>query len=67
MERRTKLIADIGSNWKGIEQAELAVQHAAQCGFDVVKFQSFKKQDLYGIQDSSESQFLDIDYLETIA
>ena len=46
-EYRTKLIADIGSNWQP-ETVCSAVHWAADLGFDVVKFQHFTKADLYG-------------------
>lgn len=42
-----KIIADIGSNYNGdIELAKELIKKAKECGADIVKFQSFKAEDL---------------------
>lgn len=43
----TYIIAEVGSNWSGFEDAIVSVGHAAACGADAVKFQYFKGSDLY--------------------
>ena len=47
-EYRTKLIADIGSNWSTDDEAKAAVIEARNVGFDIVKFQFFDSEGLYG-------------------
>jgi len=43
-----KFIADIGSNFRTLEQAKESIYQAKKAGADVVKFQLFSEYDLYG-------------------
>lgn len=48
------LIAEVGSNWKTLEDAKESVVKASQSGADAVKFQAYTYKDLYGIESDTE-------------
>lgn len=49
-----EVIAEIGSNWKTARDCLRSVEIAKDCGADVVKFQYYTNEDLYGIPGDRE-------------
>jgi sialic acid synthase SpsE len=48
VDEMSKIIADLGSNWKTKDELKNSI-HLAKCaGADIIKFQSFCEKDLYG-------------------
>lgn len=45
-----KVIAEIGSNWKSIEDCTESIRIAADCGADAVKFQLYTHKELFGTE-----------------
>lgn len=43
-----KIICEIGSNWRTFEDCTMSIDKAKECGADIVKFQAFSPEELYG-------------------
>lgn len=43
-----KIIAEVGSNWKSLDDCLMSIKKAKECGADVVKFQYFNKFEMTG-------------------
>lgn len=43
-----KIVAEVGSNWKSLAECMLSIKLAKEAGADVVKFQFFNHDELYG-------------------
>ncbi len=57
------LIAEIGSNWRTLEEALDSISVAKDCGADAAKFQLFSKIALYGFSKRLEPWSLPLDWL----
>ena len=49
-----KVIAEVGSNWKTLEDCIKSIKLAKSAGADVVKFQYYTNKDLYGVDGERE-------------
>lgn len=64
-----KVIAEVGSNVKTIEDCIHSIEHAKIAGADAVKFQCFTSEEMYGISGQGETfiQLADLQYLKTVS
>ncbi len=54
---KTYVVAEVGSNWKSIQDLFGAVQLAKACGADAVKFQYFTESELFGPVEEIDKDF----------
>lgn len=60
------IIAEIGSNWRDLNDCFTQIKKAKECGADAVKFQLFTFEELYGVQGQLKYELLR-DWIEPLS